>query len=307
MRYKPFEQDTFFLLSALSAVIIVCILVGLFFHVFYEGMKAFQEFGLGFVTSTHWNISKNEFGALAALWGTLMSSVCALFLGAPMAIGIAIFLTEYSPHFLRRPVRILVELLASIPSIIYGMWGLFVFVPFFSRYVQVPVSQWVRDIPVLNVFFSLNIPSGMGLMTAGIILAIMIIPLITSVTVTILEESPRILRESAYGQGFTTWEVLRYVILPNNTIPIVGAILLGLGRAFGETMAVGFVIGNSSRFSFSFFDPATTIASKISLEFNEAEGLHMHSLLALGALLFVCSIVILSVTRILIKHRQRER
>ncbi|QFU15514.1 phosphate ABC transporter permease subunit PstC [Microvirga thermotolerans] len=292
--------------SCASAVLVLLVLAGILGSMVYGGWPAFREFGFGFVTSSVWNVGKEEFGAWVAIAGTLTSALIALVIGVPISIGIAIFLTQLCPPWLKRPVSTTVELLAAVPSIIYGMWGLFVFAPLFARYVQMPVSSLVEGMPILGTVLYARVPSGVGLLTAGIILAIMIIPFIASITRDILDQIPTILRESAYGIGCTTWEVVRHVLLPQAGVSIIGAIMLGLGRALGETMAVTFVIGNANRLSLSLFDPSSTIASRIANEFNEASDLHFNALLALGCILFLVTFTVLVLARLLIA-RMRTR
>jgi phosphate transport system permease protein len=267
-------------------------------------VAAFQEFGFGFLTSSVWNVGQDQYGAWVAISGTLTSALIALVIGVPISIGIAIFLTQLCPAWLKRPVSTTIELLAAVPSIIYGMWGLFVFAPLFARFVQVPLSTLVEGVPIIGTVLYARVPSGVGMMTAGIILAIMIIPFIASITRDILDQIPTVLRESAYGIGCTTWEVVRYVLLPQAGVSIIGAIMLGLGRALGETMAVTFVIGNANRLSLSLFDPSSTIASRIANEFNEASGMQLNALLALGCILFLVTFAVLALARFLISRVQ---
>jgi len=292
--------------SVASALLVLLVLAGILGSMVYGGWPAFREFGFGFITSSVWSVGKGEFGAWVAIAGTLTSALIALVIGVPISIGIAIFLTQLCPPWLKRPVSTTVELLAAVPSIIYGMWGLFVFAPLFARYVQVPVSSLVEGMPILGTILYARVPSGVGLLTAGIILAIMIIPFIASITRDILDQIPTILRESAYGIGCTTWEVVRHVLLPQAGVSIIGAVMLGLGRALGETMAVTFVIGNANRLSLSLFDPSSTIASRIANEFNEASDLHFNALLALGCILFLVTFAVLVLARLLIA-RVRNR
>jgi len=283
-----------------SALIVLAVLTGIIGTMAYGGWPAFQKFGFGFITSSAWNVGKEQYGAWVAVSGTLTSALIALVIGVPVSIGIAVFLTQLCPPWLRHPVSTVIELLAAVPSIIYGMWGLFVFAPLFARYVQVPLSNLVEGMPILGTVLYARVPSGVGMLTAGIILAIMIIPFIASITRDILDQIPTVLRESAYGIGCTTWEVVRYVLLPQAGVSIIGAVMLGLGRALGETMAVTFVIGNANRLSLSLFDPSSTIASRIANEFNEASGMQMNALLALGCILFIVTFVVLALARLLI-------
>ncbi len=299
-RTSPFFDQGFRWASYGSALIVLAVLVGILGTMVYGGWSAFQEFGFGFITSSIWNVGAEQFGAWVAITGTLTSALIALVIGVPISIGIAIFLTQLCPPWLRRPVSTVIELLAAVPSIIYGMWGLFVFAPLFANYVQIPLTTIVEGMPILGTILYARVPSGVGMLTAGIILAIMIIPFIASITRDMLDQIPSILRESAYGIGCTTWEVVRYVLLPQAGVSIIGAIMLGLGRALGETMAVTFVIGNANRLSLSLFDPSSTIASRIANEFNEASGMHMSALLALGCILFVVTFIVLALARLLI-------
>jgi phosphate transport system permease protein len=266
------------------------------------GWPVLEKFGLSFVTSSVWDVNNDNYGAWPAIVGTLTSALIALVIGVPISLGIAIFLTQLSPGWLKQPVATAVELLAAVPSIIYGMWGLFVFAPLVANYVQIPLNELVEDLPIVGTILYSRIPSGTGIATAGIILAFMIIPFIASVTRDMLDQIPTVLRESAYGIGCTTWEVVRYVLLPQAGVSIIGAIMLGLGRALGETMAVTFVVGNANRLSASIFDPGSTIASRIANEFNEALGLQLNALIALGCILFFVTFVVLIIARVLVSR-----
>jgi phosphate transport system permease protein len=268
----------------------------------YGGWPAFREFGFGFITSTVWNVNEDQYGAWVAIVGTLTTALIALVIGVPLSLGIAIFLTQLCPPWLKRPVATTIELLAAVPSIIYGMWGLFVFAPLFANYVQIPVSNIVEGMPIVGTILYARTPSGVGILTAGIILAIMIIPFIASIARDILDQIPSVLRESAYGIGCTTWEVVRNVLLPQAGVSIIGAVMLGLGRALGETMAVTFVVGNANRLSGSLFDPGSTIASRIANEFNEAIGLQLNALMALGCILFLVTFTVLVLARLLVSR-----
>lgn len=303
-RTSPFFDHGFRWASYGSALLVLAVLAGIIGTMVYGGWPAFQEFGFGFITSSVWNVGADQYGAWVAISGTLTSALIALVIGVPVSIGIAIFLTQLCPPWLKRPVSTTIELLAAVPSIIYGMWGLFVFAPLFANYVQIPLTTLVEGMPIIGTVLYARVPSGVGMMTAGIILAIMIIPFIASITRDMLDQIPSILRESAYGIGCTTWEVVRNVLLPQAGVSIIGAIMLGLGRALGETMAVTFVIGNANRLSLSLFDPSSTIASRIANEFNEASGLQMNALLALGCILFVVTFIVLALARLLIARVQ---
>ena len=278
------------------------VLAGILGSILYGGWPAFREFGFGFLTSSAWNVGTEQYGALVAVIGTVASAFLALLIGVPVSLGIAVFLTQLCPGWARKPVAMTIELLAAVPSIIYGMWGLFVFAPLFARFVQIPVSNVVEGMPIVGTLFYARVPSGVGVLTAGIILAIMIVPFIASIARDMLDQIPTVLRESAYGIGCTTWEVVRHVLVPQAAVSIIGAIMLGLGRALGETMAVTFVIGNANRLSASIFDPSSTIASRIANEFNEADGLQLNALMALGCILFVITFVVLIIARLLTRR-----
>jgi phosphate transport system permease protein len=279
---------------------VLIVLAGIIGSMIYGGLPAFREFGLGFITSSVWDVQRDQYGAWVAIVGTLTSALIALVIGVPISLGIAVFLTQLCPPWLKRPVATTIELLAAVPSIIYGMWGLFVFAPLFAQYVQIPVSSIVEGLPILGTILYARVPSGVGVLTAGIILAIMIIPFIASIARDILDQIPPVMRESAYGIGCTTWEVVRYVLVPQVGVSIIGAIMLGLGRALGETMAVTFVVGNANRLSLSLFDPGSTIASRIANEFNEALGLQLNALMALGCILFLVTFSVLVLARFLV-------
>ena len=288
--------------SYAAALFVLLVLAGILGSIIYGAWPAFSEFGFGFLTSSAWNIGTEQFGALPAVIGTVAAAMLALIIGVPISLGIAVYLTQLCPGWARKPVAMTIELLASVPSIIYGMWGLFIFAPLFARFVQVPVSNLVEGMPILGTILYARIPSGVGVLTAGIILAIMIVPFVASITRDMLDQIPTVLRESAYGIGCTTWEVVRYVLVPQASVSIIGAIMLGLGRALGETMAVTFVIGNANRLSASIFDPGSTIASRIANEFNEADGLQLSSLMALGCLLFIITFFVLIIARLLVRR-----
>jgi phosphate transport system permease protein len=300
-RSPPKSFDRFFRVASLgSALLVLSVLAGIVASMIYGGWPAFREFGFGFITSSVWDVQRDQYGAWVAVMGTLTTALIALVIGVPVSLGIAIFLTQLCPPWLKRPVATTIELLAAVPSIIYGMWGLFVFAPLFARFVQIPVSSLVEGIPIIGTILHASVPSGVGVLTAGIILAIMIIPFVASITRDIFDQIPPVLRESAYGIGCTTWEVVRHVLLPQAGVSIIGAVMLGLGRALGETMAVTFVIGNANRLSASLFDPGSTIASRIANEFNEALGLQLNALMALGCILFLVTFAVLVMARLLI-------
>jgi phosphate transport system permease protein len=283
-----------------SALLVLAVLAGILLSMLIGGWPVFREFGLGFLTGSTWDTQSDVYGAWPAIAGTLSSAVIALVIGVPLSLGVAIFLTQLAPTWIKTPVATAIELLAAVPSIIYGMWGLFIFVPLFARFFQVPVSNVTEGLPIVGTILYSRAPTGLGIATAGIILAFMIVPFIASIARDMLAQIPTVLRESAYGIGCTTWEVVRYVLLPQAGVSIIGAIMLGLGRALGETMAVTFVIGNANRLSSSILDPGSTIASRIANEFNEALGLQMNALIALGCILFLVTFVVLVIARLLV-------
>ena len=286
--------------SFLAALLVLVLLAGIMLSMVIGGWPAFREFGLGFITSSVWDTQNDQYGAWPAIVGTLSTALIALLIGVPLSLGIAIFLTQLAPPWFKKPVATAIELLAAVPSIIYGMWGLFVFAPLFAQYVQIPLSNIVEGMPVVGTILYSRSPSGLGIFTAGIILAFMIVPFIASITRDMLEQIPSVLRESAYGIGATTWEVVRHVLVPQAGVSIIGAIMLGLGRALGETMAVTFVVGNANRLSASILDPGSTIASRIANEFNEALGLQLNALIALGCILFFVTFVVLVIARLMV-------
>jgi phosphate transport system permease protein len=268
-------------------------------------MPAFKAFGFGFITEEAWRPSREIFGALGPIYGTLVTSAIAMIIALPVGIGIAIFLTELCPRMLRRPIGIAIELLAGIPSIIYGIWGLFVFAPFLQTYVQEPVMAAVDGVPVLGTLFG-GAPYGIGIFTAGLILSIMVLPFIAAVTRDVLETVPSVLKEAAYGVGATQWEVMWKVALPFARTGVVGGAMLALGRALGETMAVTFVIGNAHRISASLFAPGTSISAAIANEFTEATSeLYVSSLVELGLLLFVITFIVLAAAQLMLRSMER--
>ena len=303
---QPSFDGIFRSASLACALLVLVFLLGIIGSMIHGGLPAFREFGFEFITSSAWDVNNDRYGAWVAIVGTLTSALIALVIGVPVSLGIAIFLTQLCPAWLKRPVATTIELLAAVPSIIYGMWGLFVLAPLFARFVQVPVSALVEGLPVFGTVLYARVPSGVGVLTAGIILAIMIIPFVASIARDIFDQIPTILRESAYGIGCTTWEVVRHVLLPQAGVSVIGAVMLGLGRALGETMAVTFVIGNANRLSPSIFDPGSTIASRIANEFNEAIGLQLNALMALGCILFLVTFIVLVVARLLIARVNRQ-
>jgi len=289
-----------------AAVFVLVVLGGVIVSLFMGALPAFQEFGLGFLTTQSWNPVTEKFGALAPIYGTIITSFIAMLIAVPFGLMIAMFLTELCPLWLRRPIGIAIELLAGIPSIIYGIWGLFVFAPFLQQYVQPPVIATFENVPVLSTLFA-GPPFGIGILTASLILAIMVLPFITSISRDVFDAVPPVLKEAAYGLGWTQWEVWRYVVLPYTRIGVIGGVMLGLGRALGETMAVTFVIGNAHRISASLIAPGTTISATIANEFTEAVGdLYTSSLIALGLILFIITFIVLAIARYLLLRINRR-
>jgi phosphate transport system permease protein len=291
---------TFKILTQASAIAVLVILAGVMLSLVHGSLPAWRAFGFDFFTSQSWNPVTEKFGALPAIYGTLVTSIIAMLIGVPVSLGIAIFLTEICPERLRRTISVAIELLAGIPSIIYGIWGLFVFAPFFQSYVQPLLIDGFGNIPLLNQLFA-GPPYGIGLLTAGLILAIMVLPFITSITREVFETVPPVLKEATYGLGCTRWEVMRRVVIPYTRVGIIGGVMLGLGRALGETMAVTFVIGNAHRIMPSIMAPGTTISASIANEFTEATGdLYTASLVALGLILFFITFIVLAAARLML-------
>jgi phosphate transport system permease protein len=283
-----------------AAIAVLVILGGNFISLVHGAWPALRTFGFGFLTDDTWNPVTEKFGAAAAIYGTLVTSIIAILIAVPVGLLIAMFLTDLCPMWLRRPIGIAIELLAGIPSIIYGIWGLFVFAPFLQQYVQPAVIGAFEGIPVLQDLFA-GPPYGIGLFTAGLILAIMVLPFVTSISRDVFEAVPPVLKEAAYGIGCTTWEVSRRVVLPYARVGVIGGIMLALGRALGETMAVTFVIGNAHSISGSLFAPGTTISATIANEFTEAVGdLYTSSLIALGLILFFITFIVLAAARLML-------
>jgi phosphate transport system permease protein len=265
-------------------------------------LPALQTFGFSFLTTDRWNPVTEKFGALAPIYGTLVTSIIAMLIAVPIGLMIAFFLTELCPQWLRRPIGIAIELLAGIPSIIYGIWGLFVFAPVLQDTLQPFLINTLGNVPVIAPLFA-GPPYGIGILTAGLILTIMVLPFVTAISRDVFEAVPAVLKEAAYGVGCTTWEVVRYVVLPYTRVGVIGGVMLGLGRALGETMAVTFVIGNAHRISASLLAPGTTISASIANEFTEAVGdLYTSSLIALGLILFVITFIVLAAARYLLRR-----
>lgn len=296
----------FFYLTAACAVSVLVILVSIIIYLIIGSLPAFHAFGFNFLINSNWNPVTEKFGALVPILGTLTTSFIALIIAVPVSFGIAIFLTQIAPNILRQPLRIMVELLAGIPSIIYGMWGLFVFAPLFAKYVQPWMIQHLGGLPLMGFMFQ-GAPMGIGLLTAGIILGIMIIPFIAAVIRDVFEIVPAMLIESAFAMGATTWEVIWKIIIPYTRAALIGGITLGLGRALGETMAVAFVIGNAHLLSFSLLMPGNSITSVLANEFTEATGaLYTSALMELGLILFVITFIVLLISRLLLVRFSRQ-
>ena len=293
-------------LTFLFALLVLLILGGVIVALIDGALPALRTFGIGFLFSDVWNPVTEKFGALAPIYGTLVTSAIAMLIGIPVAFGVAVFITEICPIWIKRPLATMIELLAAIPSIIYGIWGLFVFAPFVQQYIQPNLIASLGQIPGFGALFA-GPPLGIGVLTAGFILAIMVLPFISSIMRDVFETVPAILKESAYGLGATRSEVVRQVVLPYTRIGVVGGIMLGLGRALGETMAVTFVIGNAHRISVSILQPGTTISASLANEFTEAVGdLYLSSLIALGFILFVITFIVLAIAKLMLLRLQKR-
>jgi phosphate transport system permease protein len=300
-------QDFFFhRLTQTFSLLVLIALTGIIASLFFNAWPVFKKFGLHFIWYVEWDIINEEFGAAIAIVGTIASAGIAMLIAVPLAFGIAVFLTETCPVWLRRSLGTSIELLAAVPSIIYGMFGLFVFAPIFADYLQVPLQKVLGGMPLVGFLFG-GATNGMGILAAGIILAFMVLPFIAAVMRDVFEVTPPILRESAYGLGCTTWEVVRKVVLPYTQKGVIGGVMLGLGRALGETMAVTFVIGNANRMPTSLFSPGTSIASTLANEFGEADDFHIAALFALGFLLFVITFVVLAMAKILVLQTEKAK
>ena len=305
-RSGPMADKVFGFFSKLSAVITLSLLAAILTSLVISAWPAISKYGFSFLTSTVWDPVQEEFGGLVMIYGTIATSLIALIIAVPVSFGIALFLTELSPSWLKRPLGTAIELLAAVPSIVYGMWGLLVFGPVLAEYVQMPLQAAFTGVPFLGAFVS-GPPVGIGILSAGIILAIMIIPFISAVMRDVFEVTPPLLKESAYGLGATTWEVVSTVVLPYTKAGVIGGIMLGLGRAIGETMAITFVIGNFNQLdSLSLFQAANSITSALANEFAEAgEGLHQGALMYLGLVLFFITFVILSLSKLLLSQLRK--
>ncbi len=306
-RLFKLQDLAFHQITMVFAMIVLVALAGILISLGHQAAPAFKEFGWGFIWGDVWSIPDEKYGARIAIYGTLITSFIALLLAVPISFGIALFLTETCPTWLRRPLGTAIELLAGVPSIVFGIWGLFIFAPLFSNHVQTIIQDTLGKLPLVGGLFA-GPPIGIGILTAGVVLALMVIPFIASVMRDVFETVPPVLKESAYGVGCTTWEVVWNIVLPYTRVGVIGGIMLGLGRALGETMAVTFVIGNSSRLPASLFSPGTSIASTLANEFGEAEpGLHISSLFALGFLLFIITFFVLGVSRWLIYRGTKKQ
>ena len=302
----PWQDWLFERTTMCFALLVLLTLAGIIVALMWTAIPAFQKFGFRFFYTDVWNPVKLDFGALAPIYGTLVTSAIALVIGVPVSFGIALFLTEMCPVLLKRPLGTAVELLAAIPSIIYGMWGLFVFAPVFGDYVQPALTRTFGDMWILGPLFQ-GAPNGIGVLSAGFILSIMVIPFIASVMRDVFEIVPPVLKESAYGIGATTWEVVWNVVLPYTKVGVIGGIMLGLGRALGETMAVTFVLGNSHQLSASLLMPGNSIAATLANEFTEADSdIYRSSLIALGFLLFVVTFIVLTIAKLLLMRINRQ-
>ena len=299
-------DNAFHAITRSSALFVLLILSGVIGALAIGAFPALQKFGIGFIFTEVWNPVTEEFGALAPIYGTLVTSAIAMLIAVPVGIMVAFFLTELCPKWLRRPIAIAIELLAGIPSIIYGIWGLFVFAPFLQKYVQPFLIDTFENVPGLSSLFE-GPPYGIGILTAGLILAIMVLPFITAISRDVFDAVPPVLKEAAYGLGCTKWEVFNHVILPYTRVGVIGGVMLGLGRALGETMAVTFVIGNAHKISASILQPGTTISAAIANEFTEAvSDLYTSSLTALGLILFVITFFVLSAARYMLARLQKR-
>ena len=306
LRRLAASDSAFRILTQTAAYSVLILLSGVIISLIIGSVPAFKEFGLSFLTTEVWNPVTEKFGAMSPIYGTIVTSILALLLAVPVGLGIAIFLTELCPMPLRRPIGIAVELLAGIPSIIYGIWGLFFLAPFVQTWIQPPLIAAFEHVPLLSTLFA-GPPYGIGILTASFVLAIMILPFITAVSRDVFETVPPVLREAAFGVGCTTWEVVRNVVIPFTRVGVIGGVMLGLGRALGETMAVTFVIGNAHRITGSILSPGTTISATIANEFTEAVGdIYTSSLIALGLILFVITFFVLAAARLLLMRIEKK-
>jgi phosphate transport system permease protein len=306
-KIQRFQDMLFHRATQFFALSVLVVLLGIIASLLVNAWPALEEFGPAFFISEEWDVVNGQFGGLIAIYGTLVTSVIALVIAVPLSFGIAVFLTELCPGYLRRPLGTAIELLAAVPSIIYGMFGLFIFAPLFAEYIEPALAATLGQVPFLGILFR-GAFNGIGILCAGLILAMMILPFIASVMRDVFEIVPPVLKESAYGIGCTTWEVVRNIVLPYTRAGVIGGVMLGLGRALGETMAVTFVIGNAHRLSSSLFSPGNSIASTLANEFGEAEvGPHFSSLFALALALFIITFLVLAAAKwMLLRMERRE-
>ena len=303
-RNQRVQDFLFHKVTLLFALTVLFALAGILVSLVVSSLPTLQKFGLPFLWTVEWDIINQNFGAAIAIFGTLASASIALVIAVPLSFGVAVFLTETCPVWLRRPLGTAVELLAAVPSIIYGMFGLFIFAPLFAQYGQPALQSTLGQMPLIGPLFG-GAMNGIGILAAGLVLSIMILPFIASVMRDVFDIVPPVLRESAYGIGCTTWEVVRNIVLPYTKTGVIGGIMLGLGRALGETMAVTFVIGNSQRIGSSLFSPGSSIASTLANEFGEADDIHLSTLFALGLVLFLITFVVLAFATLLLMRMER--
>ena len=306
VKRQQIQDFLFHKITLTFSLIVLVALLGIIVSLFVNAWPAFQKFGFEFIWRVEWDIVNEEFGAAIAVVGTLASATIALLIAVPLSFGVALFLTETCPVWLRRPLGTAVELLAAVPSIIYGMFGLFIFAPLFAEHGQPALQSTLGQMPLIGTFFG-GAMNGIGILAAGLVLAFMVLPFVAAVMRDVFEIVPPILRESAYGLGCTTWEVVRHVVLPYTQKGVVGGVMLGLGRALGETMAVTFVIGNSNKLSASLFAPGTSIASTLANEFGEAADMHMSALFGLGFLLFVITFFVLAIAKVMLIRAEKAK
>ena len=306
LRRLRLSDTVFRILTRSAALAVLALLGGVIFALFAGAWPALQKFGIGFITTETWNPVTETFGGIAPIYGTIVTSIIAMVIAVPIGLMIALFLTELCPPPLRRPIGITIELLAGIPSIIYGIWGLFVLAPFLQQHIQPRIIDTFGSVPVLSTLFA-GPPYGIGILTASLILAIMVLPFITSISRDVFDAVPPVLKEAAFGLGCTKWEVFRNVVMPYTRVGVIGGVMLGLGRALGETMAVTFVIGNAHRISASILAPGTTISATIANEFTEAVGdIYTSSLIALGLILFIITFFVLAAARYMLLRLERR-
>ena len=306
VKIQRLQDFLFHKFTLFFAILVLIFLAGIILSLIISAWPTFKEFGFKFFISTDWDVVNSKFGMVISIYGTLISALIALIIAVPTSFGIALFLTEISPNWLKRPLGTAVELLAAVPSIIYGMFGLFIFAPIFGDYIQPVLQSVFGKIPIIGALF-VGAPNGIGMLCAGIILAFMIIPFIASVMRDVFEIVPSVLKESAYGIGCTKWEVVSKIVFPYARNGVVGGVMLGLGRALGETMAVTFVIGNANKISTSLFAPGSSIASTLANQFGEAEpGLHYSSLFALGLALFIITFTVLALAKFMLFSMEKK-